>query len=123
MKNINKTMELMANGMSISKALAEVYKTRNVQIPFRKCDLKIPVEDVGFCNRAMRCFDDAKLKTVAQVVDYISKNGYRAFHYLGKATAIDISEHLLDLAWSKLNKVERAEFLLLVDEENEAKED
>ena len=123
MKNINKTMELMANGMTISKALAEVYKTRNVQIPFRKCELKIPVENVGFCNRAMNRFKEYNLKTVAQVVDYVSKYGYASFNYFGKATAVDVSEKLLDLAWSKLNKRERAEFLLLVDEENEAKED
>ena len=123
MKNINKTMELMANGMSISKALAEVYKTRNVQIPFRKCDLNIPVETVGFCNRAMNRFKEYSLKTVAKVVDYVNKNGYKAFKSFGVATAIDVSEKLLDLAWDNLNTVERAEFLLLVDEENEAKED
>lgn len=123
MKNINKTMELMANGMSISKALAEVYKTRNVQIPFRKCDLNIPVKDVGFCNRAMNRFDEHNLKTVAQVVNYVSKNGYKAFKSFGVATAIDVSEKLLDLAWDNLSTAERAEFLLLVDEENEAKED
>lgn len=123
MKNINKTMELMANGMTISKALAEVYKTRNVQIPFRKCDLYIPVENVGFCNRAINRFKEHNLKTVAQVVDYIGNNGYKSFKSFGVATAIDVSERLLDLAWSKLSKKERAEFLLLVDEENEAKED
>ena len=123
MKNINKTMELMANGMTISKALAEVYKTRNVQIPFRKCDLYIPIENAGFCNRALHRFQENKLKTVAQVVRYVDKNGYKSFKQFGIGTAIDVSEKLLDLAWSKLNAKERAEFLLLVDEENEAKED
>lgn len=122
MNNIEKTMQLMANGMTISKALTKVYKTRNVQIPFRRYELKIPIEKVGFNNRSMNCFRKEGLQTVLDVIDYLNANNWNKIRNFGVGSALETFEKLLDIAWSKLNTEERAEFLLRVDEENEAKE-
>ena len=122
MNNIEKTMKLMTNGMTISKALAEVYKTRKVQIPFKEEELNISVNEVGLSNRAMNCFAKEHLSTLLDVINYLDKTHWNKIRGFGKGTALETYEKILDVAWSKLNTKERAEFLMRVDEENEAKE-
>ena len=122
MKNINKTMELMANGMTISKALQVVYKTRKVQIPFVDKELNIPVQNAGFTNRACNCFAKTGLTTVLDVINYFDKHNWNSIDSFGVTTATDVFEKLLDITWSKLDTKERAEFLIRVDANNDARE-
>ena len=122
MKNIEKTMELMANGMTISKALAEVYKTRKIKIVLEDECLNTSIYKAKLNNRALHCFERLKIETLGQVVDYLNENDWNTIKNFGEGTAVDTLEKILDVAWSKLDTVERAEFLLRVDMHNEAKE-
>lgn len=121
MKNIEKTMELMANGMTISKALAEVYETRKIHIPFKREKMDIPLTELTFSNRIKHCFEAANFKSLIEVIDYIEEHGWIKIRGFGKTSATEVFEKILDVAWEKLNIEERAAFLLLVNDENKAR--
>lgn len=120
MQNINKTIELITNGTPISKALAQVYKTRNVQIPYNEKNLYVQVTELEMSKRATNCLLKEQLDTVADVVNFMNNHHWSKIKGCGKTVATEIFEKILDVSWGKLNTKQRAEFLLRVDAENEA---
>ena len=121
MKNIDKVMELMANGKSIYEALAEMYENCKVKIPVSEKCLSIPVYKMKFNNRALHCFEKLQLETYEQVIDYLDNHHWDTIDNFGEGTAKATFERLLDVAWEHLKTAERAEFLLRVDAENKAR--
>ena len=119
MKNINTTMELMAQGKTISQALKEVYQTRHVFIPFNEKDMELPIKALNFNARSINCFEKIGLKTVLDVINYFNKYEWNSIDRFGRGSATDVFEKILDYAWTKLNTKEQAEFLIKVDEDNE----
>ena len=122
MKNIEKTMELMSKGMTISKALKVIYKTRKVSIPFTKKSVEVPLSQFEFSNRVKNCFAQQNFKTWWDVINYFDKYNWRSIRNFGAGSALEVFEKMLDFVWSNLTTKERAEFLARVDEKNEARE-
>ena len=120
-ERILKTITLMESGMTISKALKEVYKARKVSIPYIEGSLRVPVAELGFSNRVYYALMRMRFHVLEDVLDYMARNGWNSIKNLGRASAEEIYEKFLDVAWDKLDTDKRAEFLLRVDAENEAK--
>ncbi len=118
MTNINKTCELMAKGMTVSKALKEVYKTRKIQIPFNEDIYDVRVLNINLSNRTANALMRSRLTTLRDVINHVSKQGWNGIKNFGEAAAIETIEKMVDIAWEYLDTEERAEFLLRVDEAN-----
>lgn len=121
MNNIERTMQLMQNGMTCSKALAEVYNIRKINILFKNDDFNIPVSKLRFSNRVNNCLGRTHLTTLLEVVDYIAEKGWNSIKNFGKGSAQEVYDKFIDVAWEHLGTKERAKFLLRVDAENEVK--
>lgn len=121
MTNINRTMELMAKGLPISKALETVYRTRRVSFPFDNKNFNVHVEELSLSNRTYNALMRARLSKLDKIIDYIQTNGWNDIKNLGRKSATELYEKILDVAWEHMETEERAEFLLRVDAENDAR--
>lgn len=120
--NIN-TMDLiidkMAEFKSLSRALRHVYKKRNVAIPFNDKTFDIEVLKLDVHSRASNALMRSGLKTLNDVIDYAEDHNLGKVKNLGKVSAIEVMETMLDIAWSKMNEDERVAFLIDIVERNE----
>jgi DNA-directed RNA polymerase alpha subunit len=121
MKNINRTCELVAKGMPISQALAEVYRTRRISFSFDSEDFDIHIQELELSNRTYNALMRVRLTTLSKIIDYINTHGWNDIKNFGRKSATEIFEKILDVAWEQMETEERAEFLLRVDAENDAR--
>ena len=121
--NYIETANLIANkmveGKKLSKALALVYDKRELVIPSDVSVLDIKVVDLKMSNRTTNALMRAKLTTIGEVVTYCKKQKLTEIQLLGKGSAIEMLETILDYCWSKLSKSEKVELLLDIVERNE----
>ena len=120
--NIN-TMDLiidkMAEFKSLSRALRHVYKKRSVAIPFNDKTFDIEVLKLDVHSRASNALVRSGLKTLNDVIEYAEDNNLGKVKNLGRVSAIEVMETMLDIAWSKLNEDEQVAFLIDVVKRNE----
>lgn len=109
----------MVEGDKLSKALQRVYITRNVAIPYSDVDLSVSVLDIGLSNRATRILIRTKLKTLKDVVEFCQIHKLTDIVNMGKGTAIEVFEALLDYCWEHLSHEERVSFLIDTVKRNE----
>ena len=121
-KNIeimDKIVDEMAQGRSLSRALRKVYVKRNVAIPF--CDemFNINISSLNVPTRGYNALMRKHLTTVNDVIEYGQKYPLADIQQFGKASGVRLFEEILDYAWSKMSQDERVEFLIDVVERNE----
>lgn len=121
MTNINKTIELIEKGMTVSQALKEVYKTRKLSIPFEDGDFDVEIQSLGFSTRTSNAILRTGARTLQDIIDYINTNGWRRISNFGQSAGTELYEKILDVAWDQMNGERRAALLFDVDLHNEAK--
>jgi DNA-directed RNA polymerase alpha subunit len=120
--NYIETANLIANkmieGKKLSKALALVYDKRELAVPCDTDILDVKVVDLKMSSRTTNALMRAGLTTIGKVVDYCERQRLTDIRLLGKGSAIEMLETILDYCWEELSNGEKAEFLLDVAEKN-----
>ena len=109
----------LAAGKKLSAALKTVYSTRSLQIPMSYSDVDIRVKDMRMSNRTTNALLRAKLLTLTDVVRYTENNKLIDIKNMGTSCCIELMETIVDYLWNKMNKREKAEFLMQTVELNE----
>lgn len=112
-------VDKMAAGKTLSDALKEVYKKRNVSIPFNAEDLNISVDKLGMTKRTTYALLRGKLFTLADVVKYCEKQKITTIKLLGENAGIEAFETILNYLWGKMDEERQLEFLMDIVERNE----
>lgn len=122
-KNID-TMNYIAdelmNGKKISEVLKLTYSKRNVQIPFDDELFNTPLLDLKLSNRIINALMRNRLKSISEVIEFKKTNSFANIQGLGKQSATELLETILDLAWDRMDEDKRFEFLTDVVERNES---
>ena len=120
MKTIDRILNELKAGKTISQALSAVYEKRIVHIPFNDADLDVEIYKLKMPNRTTNALMRHRLKTIGDVVEYADNNrdGLRDVQNLGKTSIIDLMERVLDYCWDHMSVRERAELLLDLVERN-----
>ena len=120
MKTIDRILNELKAGKTISKALGAVYEKRIVYIPFNDADLDVEIYKLKMPNRTTNALMRNRLKTIGDIVEYADNNrdGLRDIQNLGKTSIMDLMERVLDYCWDHMTVRERAELLLDLVERN-----
>lgn len=121
-KNINimnLIVDKMVAGKKLSDALKDVYRKRNVAIPFNDEALNVPINKLGMSKRTTYALMRGRMTTLADVVQYCEKQKITTVNLLGKNAGIETFETMLNYLWSKMSSNERVEFLMDTVERNE----
>ena len=120
MTTIDRILNELKAGKTISKALGAVYEKRIVCIPFNEADLDVEIYKLKMPSRTTNALMRSRLKTIGDVVEYADNNrdGLRDIQNLGKTFIMDLMERVTDYYWDRMSVRERAEFLLDVIERN-----
>jgi hypothetical protein len=111
-------VEEMVNGKKLSEALKEIYKKRNVVIPYTEEMFDILVVKFNISTISKNALLRMKLKTINDVIAYASENSLIRIPSLGQTSAIKLLEEILDVAWSKMDNGQRVEFLMDIVDRN-----
>lgn len=120
MTTIDRILNELKAGKTISEALSAVYEKRIVHIPFNDADLNVEVTRLKMPGRITNALMRSRLKTVGDIVEYADTNrdGLRDIQNLGKTSIMELMETLLDYYWERMSVTERARFLFDVVERN-----
>ena len=120
MKTIDRILNELKAGKTISKALGAVYEKRIVYIPFNDADFDVDVRSLHMSNRSTNALMRMKLKTVYDVAEYATNNkdGLRDIQQFGKTSIMECMEKILDYYWDHMTVRQRAELLLDLVERN-----
>lgn len=120
MTTIDRILNELKAGKTISEALSTVYEKRIVHIPFNDADLDVEVTRLKMPGRITNALMRNRLKTVGDVVEYADTNsdGLRDIQNFGKTSIVSLMETLLNYYWERMSVTERAHFLLDVVETN-----
>ncbi len=120
--NYVETANLIANkmieGKKLSEALSLVYTKRELVVPCDEGILSIKIPDLMMSNRATNALMRAGLSTIGKLVNYCERQKLTDIRLLGKGSAIEVLETILDYCWGQLSTSDRAEFLLDIAEQN-----
>lgn len=114
--NINcmdRVVDELAAGKSLSDALKAVYTKRHVRIPMTDDILIIRIEDLGISNRTVGAIRRAHIRTVGSLIDSIADGRKLSdIRTLGRISQIEIKEALLNYAWNHMSMKEKEKFLI-----------
>lgn len=116
---MNKVVDLLIEGKTISEALAEVYIKRKVEIPYTEKQMNASIYALKFSNRIQHALTDLGLNTVNDVVEYANKNGIKSIKNMGAKSCVEMLEKILNYLWAHMTHEERTEFLIDTIERNE----
>ena len=112
-------VDKMVAGKTLSDALKDVYKKRNVVIPFEDDNLNINVDKLGMSKRTVYALMRGKMFTLADVVKYCEKQKITTVNLLGATAGIETFETMLNYLWNKMDNQRKTEFLIDIVERNE----
>lgn len=120
MKTIDRILNELKEGKTISQALSAVYEKRIVHIPFNDAELDVEIYKLKMPSRITNALMRTRLKTIGDVVEYADNNrdGLRDIPNLGKTSIVELMEKMLDYYWDHMSVRERAVFLFDVVERN-----
>ena len=121
-KNINmmdKVVDELSNGKTISQALKTVYNKRSVAIPFTSIETNVPIDVLHLKSRTFNSLMRAHLKTVDSVIEFVSKHGTSKIQNLGRSSGIELFEAILNYCWDHLNEERKVDFLIDTVERNQ----
>ena len=113
-------VEKVIRGASISDALKDVYKKRNISLQFSDEDLNVDVDKLGMSNRTTFALKRGKMFTLADVVGYCEKQKITTVNLLGVNAGVETFETMLNYLWGKMDEQKKVEFLIDVVKRNEA---
>lgn len=116
---MDRIVEEMASGSTLSKALSEVYVKRNVAIPYHEGMFNESLLDLNMPARITNSLMRSRLKSIDEVIKYAEENGLNGIRNFGKTSCMELMEYILDAAWEKMSKDERVVFLIDIVERNE----
>ena len=116
---MDRIVDEMVAGKTISEALKDVYVKRSVAIPYNEEWLNIAVDKLGMSKRAAYLLMRNRMLTLAEVVQYCEKQKITTAKSLGAGSGIETFETILNYLWSKMDNQRRTEFLIDVVIRNE----
>lgn len=120
--NINcmdRVVDELAKGKTISEALTSVYYKRKVRIPIRDSITDVKIEELGLVGRTTNAIRRAHLRTVGDVVSFIERGRkMNDIPTLGRVSIRDFMEAILNYAWSTMTLQEKVDFLMATVEQN-----
>lgn len=110
---IDTIMNELASGKKLSEALFNVYRKRNVAIPYSQKLFDVDVRDLGMNTRVVNALMRSHLFTLNDVVKFIEQ-GHKLSEVrtMGDGSCVNLMETILDYAWDHMDTEERAEFLI-----------
>lgn len=115
---MNKVVDLLTEGKTISEALSEVYTRRKVQIPYTEEQTNVSICALKFSNRVQHALTDLELFTINDVVEYANKHGVKSIKNMGAKSCVEVLEKILNYLWVHMTHEERVEFLIDTVENN-----
>ena len=112
-------VDAMIEGEKISQALKRVYSKRNVVVRCSTKILETPITELHLSARAENSLIRGKVKTINDVTVYTEKNSIMNIKNLGKSSALELFEAILDYCWDYMDNDERTTFLIDVVQRNE----
>ena len=116
---MDRIVDELASGKKLSEALNTVYEKRNVEIPYNDEMFDIKITDLNLSNRAIGALMRARLTTINEVIEYGRKRPLSNINNFGKISGVEFLELVLNLAWDKMSKKEKVEFLIDTVERNQ----
>lgn len=116
---MDRIVDEMVAGKTLSAALKDVYSKRNVAIPYNEEWLNIAVDKLNMSKRAAYLLMRNKMLTLSEVVQYCTKQKITTARSLGVGSGVEIFETILDYLWNQMDNQKRTEFLIDVVERNE----
>lgn len=116
MNNIDKIIELLRSGVKISNALKEVYDNPKIYIPFNDEDFDISLEELNLSMRSCNALRRSNFNTLNDVINHFAEKGWNSIKNFGKTSATEVFEKIINVAWNKMNKFQKAEFLMNIEE-------
>lgn len=109
---MDKIVDELAAGKTISKALEVVYEKRNVAVPYSEKIFEESILALPLSVRSHNAFLNSKLNTINDVIQYGKNHAFVGIRNFGRTSAVQVLELILDFAWNRMNKKERIEFLI-----------
>lgn len=109
----------MIEGKKLSKAMAVVYSKRELAIPCKTEIFETRIMDLKMSSRTTNALMRAKLFTIGDVVDHCERQKLIEVKLLGKTSAIETLETILDYCWDQMSQSEQADFLLDIAQRNQ----
>lgn len=110
----------LAAGMTISKALKEVYTKRSVAIPYDDSFADVSIDDLGVSKPTSNALKRERMRTVRDIVNFAEAKGIKNVRNMGLAKCTETMEALLNYAWNHMDNNKRTKFLLSTVERNES---
>lgn len=111
-------VDKMAAGKTLAHALKDVYKKRNVVIPFDDDALNVSVEKLGMSKKTTYALMRGGLFTLTDMVKYCEKQKITTIKLLGVSAGIEAFETTVNYLWGKMNNKEKVSFLIDIVERN-----
>ena len=102
----------MARGKTLSKALREVYTTRNVVIPYEEEWLDCKLAFLKMSMRTTNALFRNKLTTIRDVVNFTATNKISDLVTFGRVSGIELFEAILDYCWKQMSQKSKDEFII-----------
>lgn len=109
----------MIEGKKLSKAMAVVYSKRELAIPCKTDIFETRIMDLKMSGRTTNALMRAKLFTIGDVVAYCERQKLIEVKLLGKTSAIETLETILDYCWDQMSQSEQTDFLLDIAQRNQ----
>ena len=116
---MDKIVDELANGKTLSQALQTVYIQRSVAIPFNEKAFDANIRILDLSVRSNNALLRNGLETIGDVVAFSINNKLTNLRNMGVTSAAEVFEKILDYCWSKLTKQEKVDFIIDTVERNE----
>lgn len=114
MSNIEKITELLDSGASMGRALRRVCGNKKISIPYDEKIFDMPIEELGLSTRSYNALKREKINTLNDAVHSLENQGWRDIKNLGKVSATEIFETIIDVAWRNMSVVQKRNFLISI---------
>lgn len=123
-KNIdimNLIIKTLEEGKTIAQTIRLIFKNPSVAIPFSNNMLDTSVTELEISVRTHNALLRNHIYTISDVIEFNKRNGITKAKGLGKGSAIDLFESILNWCWTQMTNDERMNFLIDTIERNNDK--
>lgn len=123
-KNIdimNLIIKTLEEGKTIAQTIRLIFKNPSVAIPFSNNMLDTSVTELEISVRTHNALLRNHIYTISDVIEFNKRNGITKAKGLGKGSAIDLFESILNWCWTQMTNDERMNFLIDTIERNNNK--
>lgn len=123
-KNIdimNLIIKTLEEGKTIAQTIRLIFKNPSVAIPFSNNMLDTSVTELEISVRTHNALLRNHIYTISDVIEFNKRNGITKAKGLGKGSAIDLFESILNWCWTQMTNDEQMNFLIDTIERNNDK--